>query len=222
MNISEYKNLSKIIAAYLKLDFQSEILSQLSDSNPFPHTTAFICDEFHEYATSADSNFFAQSRESKSINIVATQSYTSLLNALHDEAAVKVIVQNLINKIWYRSDDAFTIEDIQKQIGREDKYKTTRTISENAQETGYNYFTNSLKSKKSNVSESINTLVQTDFIYDTNFFTQKLNTFTALAFLSDGHQIIKPTKLEMIPYFINFPEKITYKKTKNTLINLNR
>ena len=29
MNIAEYKNLSKIIAAYLKLDFQTEVMSRL-------------------------------------------------------------------------------------------------------------------------------------------------------------------------------------------------
>lgn len=33
MNIAMYKNLSKLIAAYLKLDFQSEVLSQLSTNN---------------------------------------------------------------------------------------------------------------------------------------------------------------------------------------------
>ncbi len=32
MNIAEYKNLSKIIAAYLKLDFQSEVMYNLSHS----------------------------------------------------------------------------------------------------------------------------------------------------------------------------------------------
>ena len=46
MNISIYKNLSKLIAAYLKLDFQAEVLSQLSTNNVKP--SAFICDEFHE------------------------------------------------------------------------------------------------------------------------------------------------------------------------------
>ena len=30
--------------------------------------------------------------------------------------AVKVILQNLINKFWLRTDDMFTIENIQKQI----------------------------------------------------------------------------------------------------------
>lgn len=146
MNIAKYKNLSKIIAAYLKLDFQSEVLIQLSNKKSIS-PTVFMCDEYHEYVTLSDSDFFAQSREAKCINIVATQSYTSLLNTLKDESSVKVILQNLVNKIWLRTDDIFTIESAQKQIGREDKIKYSRNISENAGETNYNYFINSLESK---------------------------------------------------------------------------
>ena len=122
MNISKYKNLSKIIAAYLKLDFQSEVLSQLSKRKKL-NPTVFMCDEYHEYVTISDSDFFAQSRESKCINIVSTQSYSSILNTLQNEASVKVIVQNLVNKLWLRTDDVYTIESAQKQIGREDKEK---------------------------------------------------------------------------------------------------
>jgi len=218
MNIAEYKNLSKIIATYLKLDFQSEVLLQLSCDTSPPNSTVFICDEFHEYATSTDGDFFAQSREAKCINIVATQSYTSLLKTLGDESSVRVIVQNLINKLWFRTDDSFTIEDIQKQIGKEDKSKTTKSISENANETHYSYFTNSLKSKKSNVSESISSSIYSDFVYDTNFFTQDLEVFTCLSFISDGNKIIKPTKLNMIPYFWEYNEKNP--ANKNNLIKI--
>ena len=125
MNLAEFKNLSKIIATYLKLDFQSEILSQLS-SNKKINPTIFMCDEYHEYANTSDADFFAQSRESKCISIVATQRYSSLLNSLKDEASVKVIIQNLVNKLWLRTDDIFTIESAQKQIGREDKTKISK------------------------------------------------------------------------------------------------
>lgn len=214
MNISVYKNLSKIIAAYLKLDFQSEVLSRLSK-----HTTkpcVFISDEFHEYVTVTDSDFFAQSREAKCINIVATQSYTSLLNSLKDNAAVKVITQNLINKLWFRSDDTFTIEDIQKQIGKEDKLKISKSVSENAQETNFSYFTNSLKSKNSNLSESISSSTNFDFVYDTKFFTQDLETFSCLAFLSNGYKILSPQKLIMKPYFQE--EKYKSQKAKYKII----
>ena len=200
MNISEYENLSKIIAAYLKLDFQKEVLMQLSKKEKI-NTTAFICDEYHEYVTLTDSNFFAQSREAKCINIVATQSYSSLLNTLKDTYSVKVITQNLINKLWFRTDDLLTIEEAQKQIGREEKHFKQKSISENARETNYNYFTSSFLSKNSNISESINESINLDFIYDTNYFTQNLETFSCLAFLSDGNKILPPEKLKMLPFF---------------------
>lgn len=215
MNISEYKNLSKIIAAYLKLDFQTEVLSNLAKNN-CKRTVAFISDEYHEYVTETDADFFAQSREAKCINIVATQSYTSLLKTVNNESAVKVIIQNLINKIWLRTDDAFTIEEAQKQIGKEDKEKLSRSISENAKETVYNYFTNSLNSKDSSITESINSVIQHDFIFDTNFFTQNLETFNCLAFLSTGNNIIPPQKLHLIPYF-----KDTTFYEHDDLLNLN-
>ena len=201
MNIAEYKNLSKIIAAYLKLDFQTEIMENLAKKTS--KTTAFICDEYAEYVTKTDSDFFSLSREAKCINIVSTQSYSSLKNTLKDETAVKVICQNLINKIWFRTDDIFTIEEAQKQLGKEEKIKTSKNISENAKETKYNYITNTFNSQNSSVSESFNIYTQNDYVYDTNFFTKELETFTTLAFLSDGSKIIKSSKLKMYPYFLN-------------------
>ena len=200
MNISEYKNLSKIIAAYLKLDFQSEVLMQVSKSKIFT-PSCFICDEYQEYVTQNDADFFAQSRESKCINIISTQSYTSILNTLKNEPATKTIIQNLVNKLWLRTDDLFTIESAQAQIGKEDKVKISKNISENASETNFNYITNSLNSRKSNISESISTNIQTDFIFDTKHFTQDLPIFSCIAFLSDGNKIQKPEKINLIPYF---------------------
>ena len=199
MNIAEYKNLSKLISAYLKLDFQSEIMYNLSHNNVKP--SAFICDEYAEYVTKTDADFFALSREAKCINIVSTQSYSSLKNTLKDENAVKVITQNLINKLWFRTDDIYTIEEAQKQLGKEDKPKTSSTISENARETYFSYITNSLNSRNSNITESYNTYTQSDFIFDTNFFTQNLEIFSCLSFLSDGEKILTSQKLKMFPYF---------------------
>ena len=201
MNIAEYKNLSKIIAAYLKLDFQTEVLSRLSNTKNI-RKSAFISDEYQEYITHTDSDFFSQSREAKCINIVATQSYTSLLNTLKDDSTVKVILQNLINKLWFRTDDYFTIDMAQKQIGKEEKEKHSTTISENAKETNYSLFTNKLISTNTGISESYNKYTQTDYVYDTNFFSRELKTFEALSFLSNGNEIFSPQKINLIPYFM--------------------
>ena len=201
MNISEYSILSRIIATYLKFDFQSEVISNLSKN--ISKTSAFICDEYDKFASKTDSEFFSMSREAKCINIVSTQSYSSLKTTLKDDAFVKVTIQNLINKIWYRTDDVYTIEEVQKQIGKEEKSRVSKSISENAKETRFSYFTNSFNSENSNISESYSTYTQNDFIYESNFFSQNLETFTALTFLSDGDKILKPTKLDMLPYFKN-------------------
>lgn len=199
MNISEFTALSKIIATYMKLDFQTEVMTSLNKKNS--RSVAFICDEYQEYITSSDANFFSESREAKCINIVSTQSYSSLLHTIKDESALKVIIQNLVNKLWFRTDDIFTIESAQKQIGKEDKKKISKTISENAQESNYNYLIQRFKSKNSNISESVNTYYQYDYIYDSHFFTQELETFSCLAFLSDGVKAIPPQKIDMYPYF---------------------
>ena len=201
MNIAEYRNLSKIIAAYLKLDFQTEIMMNLSKNKA--KRSAFICDEYAEYVTKTDSDFFSLSREAKCINIVSTQSYSSIKKTLKDETATKVICQNLINKIWFRTDDIFTIEEAQKQLGKEEKEKTSKNISESAKHTKYSFLTKNLINKDSTISESYNMYTQSDYIYDTNSFTQDLQTFTTICFLSNGNKILKPKKMGMYPYFKN-------------------
>ncbi len=200
MNISMYSSLSKFIAAYLKIDFQSEVLQQLSELET-PYPSCFICDEYHEYVTKNDVDFFAQSREAKCINIVATQSYSSLLNSIKDKVCTNVLIQNLVNKFWFRTDDSFTIEEILKQTGKENKTITSHSISENARQTTYNPFFNSFFSKDSNISESINTSYQKDFIFDSSFFTRNLSTFSCLAFLSTGSSILPLQNLSLVPYF---------------------
>ena len=200
MNINEYKNLSKLIAAYLKLDFQQEVMINLKEDK-IKRKLVFISDEYSEYVTLSDSNFFSQSREAKCINIIATQSYTSILNTLNNKNATNVIIQSLVNKIWFRSDDIFTIESAQKQLGKTEKERISKTISESAKQTSYSYITNSLISNNSNLSQSLNKYTQFDFCYDTNFFTRMLNTFSALCFISTGNSILPPLKINLIPHF---------------------
>lgn len=201
MNIAEYRNLSKIIAAYLKLDFQTEVMARLSKSSSNMRSVAFISDEYHEYVTDTDADFFAQSREAKCINIVATQSYTSLLNSINNQYTVKVIIQNLINKFWFRTDDTFTIEDAQKQLGKEEKQKYSKSISESSKDPKFSSLSSVFSYEKPSFSESLNSYTQFDFTFDTNFFTQRLNTFSCLVFLSTGHEILPPQKINLVPYF---------------------
>ena len=58
-------------------------------------------------------------------------------------------------------------------------------------------------SKLKNISETITTTLQNDFVYDTNFFTRHLTNFHCLSFLSTGTEIIPPSELKLFPYFNN-------------------
>lgn len=201
INIAEYGELSKIIASYLKLDFQTEILKQLSKNNNI-RQNVFISDEYQEYVTKNDANFYSQSREAKCINIIATQSYTSLKNALKDESSTDVIIQSLVNKVWFRNDDVYTIEKAQSIIGKEEKEKISKTLSESSNESNYNYLLKKFISNNSNLSESINNYTQFDYVYDISEFSQKLKTFETITFLSNEDNSLKVEKVKMIPHFL--------------------
>lgn len=201
MNVAENTILAKIIASYLKLDFQSEVLNQLKNKKEI-RPSVFICDEYQEYVTKTDANFYAQSREAKCINVVSTQSYTSLKNTLKDKESTEVIIQNLLNKIWFRNDDSYTVESAISQIGKKYKEKISRTISENAKDSEYNYLLNKFVSSDSNLSESINKSRELENVFESRDFTQKLKTFEAIVFLTnDKSEEIKPQKIITIPEF---------------------
>jgi hypothetical protein len=202
MNIAQYRNLAKTIAAYMKLEFQSEVMQRLiREGANVNRPVYFIADEFQEFITATDAEFFAQSREPKCVNIVATQSYTSLINTLRDRDVVRTISQNLINKIWLRTDDLFTVEEAQKQTGREDKEKVSRSISENSGDVKKSRVLGTLVSDKASVSETININTMKEYVFDEKLFTQKLDVFTGICFLSDGAKILEPTVVHLQPYF---------------------
>lgn len=194
INIAENKKLAKLISTYLKLDFQKQILSQ----SLIQRSVFFICDEYQEFSNSEDSHFFSLSREFKCINIVSMQSYTSLIDSLKNENTAKVIIQNLVNKIWLRNDDVYTVQEIIKQIGKEEKGKTTLSIGEGSQESVYNVILKRFKSKKSNLSKSYSIANVTEYTYNEEYFTQQLKTFEATCMISDGISVklIKKIKLK--------------------------
>lgn len=190
ISIGEHKELSKLIATYLKIDFQKQILSL-----KFSKSIFFICDEYQEIANSEDAHFFSISREYKCINIISMQSYSSLNNTLNNENASRVIIQNLVNKIWLRNDDMFTVSEIIKQIGKEKKETKTLSYSESGQNTRYSMISNKFKNYKSGLSQSYSLAEKTEYIYTEDYFTRILKTFEAVCMLSDGTSIVLNEKV---------------------------
>ena len=202
MNIAQYRNLAKTIAAYMKLDIQSEVMQRLVREGANTERPVYVfADEYQEFVTATDAEFYAQSREAKCITIVATQSYTSLINTLKDRDTVRTVSQNLINKVWLRTDDLFTVEEAQKQTGKEEKEKVHKSISESSGDVKKSRILGALVSDKASISETINISSSREYVFDEKLFTQKLDVFTGICFLSDGAKIIEPTVVYLQPYF---------------------
>ncbi len=185
INIGDNKVLSQIISTYLKLDFQKQILSQKFNYKK----VFFLCDEYQEFANIEDARFFSLSREYKCINVISMQSYSSLINSLQNEYSARVIIQNLVNKIWLRNDDLFTVSEIIKQIGKEVKNYYSNSYSENGTNNKYSTLFNKFKSYKTNLSESFSNSQKLDYKYNEDYFTQNLKTFEATCLLSDGYSM---------------------------------
>ena len=194
LDVGKNKQLVKIISAYLKLEFQSQILSQTLNIKPI----FFICDEYQEIANEQDAHFFSLSREYKCINVVSMQSYTSLINSLQNETSANVIIQNFVNKIWFRNDDLYTISQIIKQLGKEIKKYETINYSESSQDSKYNIFLKNFKNYKSGLSKSISLSEKIDYKITEDYFSKELNTFEAAMILSNGEsiQIVDKMKLK--------------------------
>jgi hypothetical protein len=197
IDIANNRKLSKIISTYLKLDFQRQILN--FNSKPI----FFICDEYQEFVNKEDAHFFSLSREFKCINVVSMQSYTSLTESLNKLDSSKVIIQNLVNKIWFRNDDVNTIEEIVKQIGKEEKDRVSISINESSKETKYSMFLDKFKNIKSSLNESYTINKSLENVIDFNYISKKLQTFEALCLLSDGNKMSVHKKIKFSMYNIN-------------------
>ena len=177
INIAENKLLAKIMATFIKLSYQKYILSNINSNK----SNFFISDEFQEFCNSEDAHFFSLSREAKCINIISTQSYSSLKNTLKDQNATNVIIQNLVNKIWFRNDDNYTVSEIVKQLGKINVIRENKSISEASQESKKYIFKEGFRNKKSSISKSLNYVSVKENEYDENFFSRELKNFEALA-----------------------------------------
>ncbi len=205
MNVAEYPKVSKTIAAYLKLDFQAEVQQRTVSHKELNRKRPmfFLSDEYQEFVTSNDGNFYGVSREARCCSIVASQSYTSLLKTLGDDKAFNTLQQNLINKIWLRSDDKLTIETAQLLTGKEEKRRVSKNISESAADTKKSRIFGRLLSDKASISESINISTQKEHTFDEKVFTQTLELFKGVCFLAHETGMQEPSIVHLMPYFQN-------------------
>ncbi len=118
------------------------------ESNPDQHfrEVFLICDEYQHFATAGenepngDEKFFALSRQSKCIAIVATQSVSSLRSTLPGETW-RTLLQTFRTKIFLALSDEFSAKIASELCGKEDQWKVNYNISESGHDARVSLWT---------------------------------------------------------------------------------
>jgi hypothetical protein len=199
--------LARSVGTLLKLMFEEAVLDRVAHPD---HSTAryavLVMDEYQDVATSGggaglgDDRYLAKARESKAITIAATQSVSSLENAIRSEPATRELLQNFRSRIFGNSTDPRTIRLFQEPRGTEEKEKSSHSFSENSQNPTRDLLFGDFASTKSTLSESISTHSVLEHAVTAKEFA-RLRTFEAFAQIFDGLDT-RFEKLFLKPYYL--------------------
>lgn len=155
--------LAKVIGTMMKIDYQRAVQLRIPrmDAEPERHfrPTVFVCDEYQNYATvggdnpTGDERFLSISRQPKCIPIVATQSISSLKEALPNEG-VKTLLQAFRTKIFLSTSDPDTARFASEICGKADRTRISYTVSESSTNAGVGWLSGRTSSSKGSVSAS--------------------------------------------------------------------
>lgn len=155
--------LAKVIGTMMKIDYQRAVQLRIPkmEAEPDRHfrPTVFICDEYQNYATvggdnpTGDERFLSISRQPKCIPIVATQSVSSLKDALPNEG-VKTLLQAFRTKIFLSTSDPDTARFASEICGKTDRTRISYTVSESSSNANVGWLSGRTSSNKGSVSAS--------------------------------------------------------------------
>lgn len=108
MPAARRERMSRVLNTLVKLDFQREVRRLVDKKRP----SLFLCDEFQAFFTDGegigDPDFFAVSRQSNHINLIATQNLNSLLRTTPQEETVHNLLGLCAVKFFLRNNDLAT------------------------------------------------------------------------------------------------------------------
>jgi hypothetical protein len=209
--VSLNSGLARAIGCMMKLDFERAVLNRIPKMRQEPERhwrpVFFICDEYHEFATAGqndpngDEKFLALSRQPRCIPIIATQSMSSLRDALPGESW-RTVLQGFRTKIFLSQTDSFSAREASDLCGKEDQWKVNYNISESGHDARVSLWTGKAMAHKANVTTSKSYNTQSDYRFDMKTFTELKNAQTVtLAY--DGFNPHPPRLCYLKPYFLD-------------------
>ena len=207
--VSLNPGLAKTIGVMMKLDFQRAMLNRIpkieSDPDQYFRQAFFICDEYQHFATvgendpSGDEKFFALSRQSRCIPIVATQSISSLRSSLPGETW-RTLLQTFRTKIFLALSDELSAKIASELCGKEDQWKVNYNLSESGHDARVSLWTGKAMAHRANVTTSKSYNTQNDFRFDFKTFTELKNA-QSVTLAYDGLNPQPPTFMYLKPYY---------------------
>jgi hypothetical protein len=202
--------LAKTIGTMMKIDYQRAVQLRIPrmDAHPERHfrPTVFICDEYQNFATvggdnpTGDERFLSISRQPKCIPIVATQSISSLKDALPNEG-VKTLLQALRNKVFLTTTDPETARYASELCGKADRTRISYTVSESSTNANVGWLSGRTSSSKGSVSASKAYQKHKEPLFEEKaFFDLKNAQSVVVAF--DGISPLPPTYCYLKPDFL--------------------
>ncbi len=208
--------LAKIIGTLMKVDYQRAVLLRIPEMEEHPkrhfRPTVFICDEYQNFATvggdnpTGDERFLSLSRQPRCIPVVATQSISSLKDALPNEG-VKTLLQAFRTKVFLTTTDPDTARYASELCGKADKTRISYTVSESSSNANVGWLSGRTSSNKGSVSASKQYQKHKEPLFDENvFFDLKNAQSIVVAF--DGVSPLPATycylKLDFLPIMMTW------------------
>jgi hypothetical protein len=204
--------LARALGVLLKLDFQRAVLARIPRIAADPSSTwrdlLFVCDEYHQFATTGDSDpsgderTFALSRQARLIPIVATQSISSLRSAVHGEESWRTLLQCFRTRIFLASSDEFTARVAAELCGRAERLKPSYQLTEAGQDARVSLLTGRAAAPKSTMTASKHYAFQMDYVFQPKIFAE-LRNCQAIVLPYDGVNPHPPTYCYLRPHYLD-------------------
>jgi hypothetical protein len=208
--------LAKIIGTLMKVDYQRAVMLRIPEMDEhrerYFRPTVFICDEYQNFATvggdnpTGDERWLSLSRQPKCIPLVATQSISSLKDALPNEG-VKTLLQAFRTKVFLTTTDTDTARYAAELCGKADKTRVSYTVSESSSNANVGWLSGRTASSKGSVSASKQYQKHKEPLFDENVFFELKNA-QAIVVAFDGISPLPPTycylKLDFLPVMMTW------------------
>lgn len=160
--------LSGPMALLMKIMYQRSVLNRINQQERLKtgRLSFGIYDEYQSIVSvgggqaEGDDDYAAKRREALGVTIVATQSLSSLAQAIGNDTGLDTLVQNFRNQIIGHSKDKRTVEYCKYFAGEIEKVVESKSYSESGSSPLKNIFSGLLTTSKPTVSQSLNQNVQ--------------------------------------------------------------